>query len=352
MVKFYTPKYKRLLILPAILAVIFIFLIFVYPKVTLGLDFSGGTRIILQSSQHLDSGALEKVLRENFQLTDLKISSVKNPVGGESIRIEYAENTLISAAKQNYQTALQLKTSEPDQAKALCLQALEAVGNTDPAPSALPDLLEFTRSKLFQFSSNFTEQITAKVAAGFNIPEKDLQFTIEEVSPSLGASFWGSAITVAIASAILLIIVIFVFFRELIPSLAVIEAAIFDVLTALAAIALLGIPLNITSIAALLTLVGYSVDTDILLTTRLLKQKESGLLEMANESLATGLTMTLTTLAAVLSMLLLSYFTQIVVIYEIATILFFGLIGDMIATWFMNAPVLLSYLEKKGVALE
>ena len=62
----------------------------------------------------------------------------------------------------------------------------------------------------------------------------------------------------------------------------------------------------------------------------------------------TGLTMTLTSMAALLVMILFSYFYQIEVIYQISTILFFGLIGDLIATWLMNAPILLWWIDKKG----
>ena len=61
----------------------------------------------------------------------------------------------------------------------------------------------------------------------------------------------------------------------------------------------------------------------------------------------TGLTMTFTTLAAVTAMVLISYFSQIMFIFEVAIVILFGLIADLISTWFMNAPVLLLYAEKK-----
>ena len=47
-------------------------------------------------------------------------------------------------------------------------------------------------------------------------------------------------------------------------------------------------------------------------------------------------------------MVIISYFNQIEVIYHIATILLFGLVGDVISTWLMNAPILLWFMEKKG----
>jgi preprotein translocase subunit SecF len=38
---------------------------------------------------------------------------------------------------------------------------------------------------------------------------------------------------------------------------------------------------------------------------------------------------------------------QINIIFEISAIVLFGMVGDLIATWFTNAPILLWYWEKK-----
>ena len=61
----------------------------------------------------------------------------------------------------------------------------------------------------------------------------------------------------------------------------------------------------------------------------------------------TGLTMTGTTFATIIVMLIVSYLTQMIVMYEISLILISGLIGDTISTWLFNAPALLSYVNKK-----
>jgi len=120
---------------------------------------------------------------------------------------------------------------------------------------------------------------------------------------------------------------------------------VFDILAGLTGMALLNIPLSLTTIPALLMLVGYSVDTDIMLTTRLLKDKTGSARERATSSMKTGLTMTGTTLAALFAMVIIAYFNQVEVIYHIAAILLFGLIGDVISTWLMNAPILIWFVE-------
>jgi preprotein translocase subunit SecF len=113
-----------------------------------------------------------------------------------------------------------------------------------------------------------------------------------------------------------------------------------------------GIALSLGTVAALLMLIGYSVDTDILLTTRLLKRKgELG--DKIKDAMKTGMTMTLTTLAALIALFLVSSgsylvssFTRIDIIRDISVVLIFGLIADIINTWMTNVGILKWYLEK------
>jgi len=109
----------------------------------------------------------------------------------------------------------------------------------------------------------------------------------------------------------------------------------------------MGLPLSLTTIPALLMLVGYSVDTDILLSTKLLKHRTTDPFTAANDSMKTGLTMTITTIVTVVIMIIVSYFTQMLIVLEIASILFFGLLGDLVSTWYFNAPALIVYVKNK-----
>src|SRR3989344_4288881 len=96
-------------------------------------------------------------------------------------------------------------------------------------------------------------------------------------------------------------LVVFISFRSFIPSIAVISAALTDILAALAVVNLLGIKLSAAGIIAFLLVIGYSIDTDILLTTRMLKRHDSPLLERVKSSIITGLTMTFAAIAALVT---------------------------------------------------
>ena len=91
-------------------------------------------------------------------------------------------------------------------------------------------------------------------------------------------------------------------------------------------------------------LIGYSVDTDILLSTRVLKRKEGTIYDRVISALKTGLTMNLTTLSALLVAL---YFSNSPVLSQIMTILLIGLVIDIMNTWIQNAGILRWYMEKK-----
>lgn len=139
-------------------------------------------------------------------------------------------------------------------------------------------------------------------------------------------------------------VVVFLYFKTIVPSTAVILAAFSDMVITLAIVNILGIKLSTASIAAFLMLIGYSVDTDILLSTRVLKRKGGDVISRVYSAMKTGLTMNATTLAAVVTALVL---TQSEVIRQIMIILLIGLFVDMINTWIQNVGIIRLYLEKK-----
>lgn len=168
--------------------------------------------------------------------------------------------------------------------------------------------------------------------------------SVEEMGSSLGASFYAQTIQAVFIAFIFMAIVVFITFRNVVPSTFVILAAASDILSTLAIISLLNIRLSTAGIAAFLMLIGYSVDTDILLTTRVLKQRQGTIFERTMSAFKTGMLMTITSLTATTVGLL---FTQSDTIKQIMLILTIGLLFDMIYTWCQNAGILRLYLERK-----
>ncbi|MDI6644250.1 MAG: protein translocase subunit SecF [Methanobacteriaceae archaeon] len=154
----------------------------------------------------------------------------------------------------------------------------------------------------------------------------------------------------AIAFAfIFMSITVLIIFRNLVPSVAVILSALSDILIAVGGMSLLGIPLSVASVGAILMLIGYSVDTDILLTTRLLKRREGTVMERASDAFKTGLVMSASAISAlsVLYIVVVFYIPYAQVLSEIAAVLIIGLLADLLTTWLMNLGILRWYLEAK-----
>ncbi len=187
------------------------------------------------------------------------------------------------------------------------------------------------------------EEIDALLAA---LKEKvdTREASVEIVGSSLGESFFRQTAKALLVAFVLMGIVVFINFRILVPSVAVIAAAFSDIVVTLAIFNLTGEKLTSAGVAAFLMLVGYSVDTDILLTNRVLR-REGAVMDKIYRAIKTGMTMTLTTLAAVLVALLL---VNNEVVKQIMLILFIGLIVDMFMTWIQNVAIIRLYLERKG----
>jgi preprotein translocase subunit SecF len=193
-----------------------------------------------------------------------------------------------------------------------------------------------------------TEQVDALVdhvaaATGKEFSSDD--YSIEGIGSALGASFFREAFIAIIVAFLFMGIVVFLYFRTIVPSLAVILAAFSDMVITLAVINILGVKLSTAGIAAFLMLIGYSVDTDILLSTKVLKRKSGTVMERIYTAMKTGITMNLSTMAAVTIAFIIS---QSEVIRQIMLIILIGLMADLINTWIQNVGLLRWYLDNKA----
>ena len=173
----------------------------------------------------------------------------------------------------------------------------------------------------------------------------DDNYSVEEVGSSLGEGFYKDMLRAIVIAFVLMGIVVFIAFRTFIPSMAVILSALLDISATLMVVNLLEIKVSTAGIAAFLLVIGYSVDTDILMTTRVLKQVEGGsTLERLISSAKTGLTMTVTTFVALSVAFLV---TNSPVLKQMFLIVLIALIIDVISTYMMNAGLLYWYKEGK-----
>lgn len=224
-----------------------------------------------------------------------------------------------------------------------------------------------TLEKMYSsYSINDARQAGSRVVMEFGVMDNEQQTQLEkdvmsrysnvqiqQVGPIYGKDLQAQALKAVVISFIGMAIVVFLLFRTFVPSFAVILSAFSDIIIAAAFMRVVGVELSLGTLAALLMLIGYSVDSDILLTNRVIKRR-GPVEEKVSRAMHTGITMTTTTLSALTVMYIVSTysylifpsFSQITLLSQISIVLIAGLFADMMNTWLLNTGILRWYVMK------
>ncbi|HNZ52384.1 MAG: Protein-export membrane protein SecF [Candidatus Diapherotrites archaeon ADurb.Bin253] len=179
---------------------------------------------------------------------------------------------------------------------------------------------------------------------GYKLTEENSSFEYSE--PSFTQDLYRQLMISLLLAFFLMIIVIFILFRDFVPSITIVSCVFMNIIMTITVVNLLGIKISTGGIIAFLMIIGYSVDTDILLTNRLLKRKDGTTNHKIFGAFKTGLTMTLTSLFAIsVSLLVVKSFSPILT--QIFLIICIGLLFDMINTWITNVSVLKWHIHNK-----
>lgn len=223
---------------------------------------------------------------------------------------------------------------------------MEKFPNTDILSRVLKDSSGKESGVVIDAAIHDEETITtliSEIEAITAVPKEEM--SIETFGSRLSEDFFKQLLIGLLIAFLFMGSVVFLYFKDLIPSGAVMLAAFSDIIITLAIVNILGMKISTAGIAAFLMLIGYSVDTDILLTIRVLKQKEDGTLnERIYGAMKTGALMTITAIVAVATVLV---FTNSEVLFQIMAILCIGLCVDLMTTWVQNVGVLRWYYATK-----
>lgn len=371
--KFYDKNYKKFLILPALLILIsVIYLISFYAQngdiINRDVTLSGGTTITFSSE--MSAAELESQLSQSFE--DVSVSALSDNTGKQLSLVV----TVANQEPEEVQSQIESITNTPLTNEN---SSIEFTGSSLGADF----YNQLVRAVIFAFLLMasvvfivFGESKKIKVytititlaAAKLTFPQSNilnilvfiLAFTTFIYSLILSESgkeyaysllaFVFFSIAFFVPSYLLIVplflILITIYTIVSVPSIAVIVSAFADILIPLAIINAVGMNVSSAGIVAFLMLVGYSVDTDILLTTRVLKRKKDSINSAIYGAFKTGTTMTLTSIVAVAVALSIVYnFGSI--LNQIFTILLIGLSVDLLNTWITNASLIKWYSEKR-----
>jgi len=171
--------------------------------------------------------------------------------------------------------------------------------------------------------------------------------SVETRSAAFGSDSQREALVGIVAAFVGMSLLVALVFRTFVPSLAVVASAFSDIVIPVALMNVFGIELGLGAVAALLMIIGYSVDSDILLNNHVLRRHGS-FYESTFRAMRTGVSMTLTSIAAMSTMFVVATLFGIPLLDSIALILVFGLTTDLMNTYLMNVS-LLRWYKYEGV---
>ena len=253
MEQFYNKHYKKFLIIPFILLILSLFIIFnQYQKtgdiVNKDVSLKGGLSVEIYSDKAIsgqDFNNLENELNQKFPNKDFFIRKL-----------------------------VELSTSE---------QNGIIIESSDLKESEIKPIIE--------------KNLNLKLV-------DDKNYFVRETSSTLGKSFYQQMLYTILFAFLFMTITVLIIYRKIVPSLAIVLSPVLNMIGTIAVIDLLGFRVSDATVAALLLMIGYSVDTDILLSTKVLKEKEGTVFQRIQMSFKTGITMTIATITA----LVLAYF--------------------------------------------
>lgn len=249
----------------------------------LDIDFTGGTTMSIEMGEGLDRAKLDRVETVAEQVLGEKPSVVQKAGDSESLLV--------------------IKTRELDTEQ---------------------------RDTLFQA---IKEEFSLAVEA----PE-----STENVSATVGEDIRNRAVLSVSVAAVLMLIYISIRF-EFMSGVAAVVALLHDVLVMLAAYAIFQIPMSSTFIAAMLTIIGYSINATIIVFDRTRENRKKDFKrpfeEVAEESIWQTMTRSINTTVTTLLTITMVYIFGVTSVRNFALPLIIGIIAGLYSSIFLSSSI-------------
>jgi len=169
-------------------------------------------------------------------------------------------------------------------------------------------------------------------------------FSVQTIGSELGSLFFQQVIQLLVVAFVLMSIVIYFIYRNFVSSFGIVLASFANIVTTLAMTSLLGIRISFAGFAGLLMLIAYTVDTNIVLTTKVLKSTPAEFKKQYKKALITGVTL-IATIA--LTMFIVQLISTSRLLVNIAQVLVVGFVVDLIFTWMLNSALLEWFVKRR-----
>ncbi len=184
--------------------------------------------------------------------------------------------------------------------------------------------------------------------------EKAEILSVDNVSASIGKDLWNNAaMSIIIASILMLVYITFRF--ELLTGISAVLALIHDMLVMLSVYAIFQIPVNTSFIAAILTILGYSINATIVVFDRIRENtrfsRKETFVEIANKSIWQTLARSINTSITTLITLVCLYILGVPSIKEFAFPLIVGVVCGCYSSVFLASQFWVLLKGKKATVV-
>ena len=266
--------------------------------------------------------------------------------GGSMVTLSYEGEADLNALKSTISTELNKSN--------LTLQTGSDISGSQTLTVTLPGSETLTTEQMNSLLTTLNEQYPAN---------NFVQNEVNNVDATIGKEFLLKSIVALIAACVLILLYVAYRFRKiggLKAGSTAIVALLHDMFVVFGVFVILRIPLNGNFIAALLTILGYSINDTVVIYDRirensaLYSKKQMGLAELVNlsinQSFARSLMTSITTCLALGVVCVISVIYRLDSIYSFAFPLLFGMVSGVYSTICIATPLWVDWKRKKKAA--
>ncbi len=207
-------------------------------------------------------------------------------------------------------------------------------------------------------SAEIQEKITTTLQKEF----KDSDITLYDsnsVSPTVAGTFFTKSLVAVLLTAVLVVIYVGIRFRKIggvSASLTAFCSLILDLLTAFFICVIFRLPIDMNFMAVVLTILGYSLNDTIVIYDRVRENKRlypelsvsENMDKSVSSTLVRNIVTTVTTVCAVLTIVVVSEVFGLTTLRSFAIPMAFGLVSGCFSSLFISGPLWVMYKERKA----
>lgn len=197
----------------------------------------------------------------------------------------------------------------------------------------------------------YTQQssLQSDIIKKYNLVAKDALKDSQTIGPTVGKELKQSAFVSAILSMIAILIFVTIRF-EFKSGVSAILALVHDLLVTLSVYAVVQIPINSSFIAAILTILGYSMSDTIVVFDRIRENKKNGrskdYADLVNTSITQTLARSINTVLTVLITITSLYIFGVQAVRDFALPLIIGIISGCYSSIFIASPIWVIWMKR------